>query len=77
MIGAICLKQTSNFRYMRTGHGNTDSEFGHHYTLNGSGSVPVEDKEKVCSLLKEWMKLQLGREKDLEDIRLIDEFLDT
>ncbi len=38
-------------------NGNTyiDSEFGHHYAVNKSGSIPAEDKEEVSDLLKEWL----------------------
>ena len=33
----------------------TDSEFGHHYALNKSGAIPVEDREEVFSRLKKWL----------------------
>lgn len=38
-------------------NGNTylDSEFGHHYAMKKSGSIPVEDKEEVFHRLKEWL----------------------
>ena len=37
------------------GNNYPDSEFGHHYALNKSGSIPVEDKEEVFTRLKEWL----------------------
>ncbi len=33
----------------------TDNEFGHHYSVNKSGIIPVEDKERVFIRLKEWL----------------------
>jgi len=33
----------------------TDSEFGHHYALNKSGTIPAEDREEVFIRLKEWL----------------------
>ena len=33
----------------------TDAEFGHHYALNKSVVIPVQDKEKVFIRLKEWL----------------------
>ena len=38
-------------------NGNTyiDNEFGHHYALNKNGSIPVEDREEVFTMLKEWL----------------------
>ena len=38
-------------------NGNTyiDSEFGHHYTVNKNQEILHKDKEKVFSLLKEWL----------------------
>ena len=32
-----------------------DSEFGHHYALNKSGTIPAEDKEALFVRLKEWL----------------------
>jgi diadenosine tetraphosphate (Ap4A) HIT family hydrolase len=40
---------------MLNGNTYTDSEFGHHYTLNKSGVIPAEDKEEVFIRLKEWL----------------------
>ena len=46
-------------RYDRpvTVNGNTyaDTEFGHHYAIRKSGSIPVQDRREVFRLLKEWM----------------------
>lgn len=38
-------------------NGNTyiDCEFGHHYAKYKSGAIPIKDKEKVFTLLKEWL----------------------
>lgn len=38
-------------------NGNTyiDNEFGHHYTVNKNRSIPDKDKEKVFTLIKEWL----------------------
>ena len=38
-------------------HGDAyiDSEFGHHYALNKSGTIPAEDREEVFTRLKEWL----------------------
>ena len=33
----------------------TDSEFGHHYALNKSEELSVEDREEVFTRLKEWL----------------------
>ncbi len=32
-----------------------DNEFGHHYSVNKSGAIPVKDKEWVYARLKEWL----------------------
>ncbi len=40
---------------MLNGNVYTDSEFGHHYAVHKSGTIPVEDKEEVFRLLKEWL----------------------
>ena len=37
------------------GNAYIDSEFGHHYTVNKSRSIPAEDKEEVFARLKEWL----------------------
>ena len=37
------------------GNTYTDSEFGHHYALNKSGTIPAEDREEVFIRLKEWL----------------------
>ncbi|MBO4830939.1 MAG: HIT family protein [Oscillospiraceae bacterium] len=37
------------------GNAYTDGEFGHHYALNKSGAIPVEDKEEVFGRLKGWL----------------------
>ncbi len=31
----------------------TDSEFGHHYAVNKSGAIPLEDREEVFTRLKD------------------------
>jgi hypothetical protein len=38
-------------------NGNTyiDNEFSHHYTVNKNRSIPDKDKEKVFTLIKEWL----------------------
>lgn len=38
-------------------NGNTyiDNEFGHHYATNKNRAIPDKDKEKVFTLLKEWL----------------------
>jgi len=40
---------------MVNGHTYIDSEFGHHYAVNKSGIISVEDKKEVFTRLKEWM----------------------
>ena len=37
------------------GNAYTDSEFGHHYALNKSGTIPDKDKEEVLIRLKKWL----------------------
>ena len=37
------------------GNAYIDSEFGHHYAMNKSRSIPAEDKEEVFARLKEWL----------------------
>lgn len=40
---------------MLNGSTYIDSEFGHHYALNKSGTIPAEDKEALFVRLKEWL----------------------
>ncbi len=40
---------------MLNGSTYIDSEFGHHYALNKSGSIPDKDREEVLIRLKEWL----------------------
>ena len=37
------------------GNTYTDSEFGHHYALYKSGTIPAEDREEVFIRLKKWL----------------------
>ena len=37
------------------GSAYSDDEFGHHYAVNKSGSMPAEDKQEVFSRLSEWL----------------------
>ena len=39
---------------MLNGNVYLDSEFGHHYAVNKSGTIPAEDKDEVFIRLKEW-----------------------
>ena len=41
---------------MLNGSTYIDNEFGHHYAMNKSGSIPDEDIEEVFIRLKEWLK---------------------
>ena len=43
---------------MVNGRTYSDSEFGHHYAVNKSGTIPANDKEEVFTRLKEWLKHQ-------------------
>lgn len=40
---------------MINGHTYSDGEFGHHYGLNKSAVIPVNDREEVFDRLKEWL----------------------
>lgn len=40
---------------MLNGRVYTDGEFGHHYSPDKSGEIPVKDKEEVFIRLKEWL----------------------
>ena len=33
----------------------SDNEFGHHYALNKSVTIPLKDKEEVFARLNEWL----------------------
>lgn len=37
------------------GNAYIDGEFGHHYAMNKSGSIPDEDKEEVFAMIKHWL----------------------
>ena len=40
---------------MLNGSTYTDNEFGHHYALHKSGTIPAKDKEEVLTRLKAWL----------------------